>query len=177
MGASSSAAELFPEVYDHLRRVAHGYFRGGRGPVTLQPTAIVHDAYLKLSSGPDAARWRDRDHFCAVATRAMRQVLIDYCRRRVAAKRGGDGERITLSGLGTPGEGAIVDLLALNETLERLEALHPRMAQIVELRIFGGLTGDEIAGQLGVSRVTIETDWRRARAWLGQEMGTGWQFQ
>ena len=168
--------ELFAEVYDELRRVAHGYLRGGRAPVTLQATAIVHEAYLKLVSA-DAQRWHDRGHFCAVATRAIRQILIDHCRRRVAAKRGGGSEdRVTLSGIGGPGEGALVDLLALHEALDQLERHHARMAQIVELRVFGGLTGAQIAAELAVSLRTVEADWRRARAWLAGQLGPGWRF-
>jgi RNA polymerase sigma factor (TIGR02999 family) len=173
---ADEAQVLFPEVYSYLRGVAHRYFRGGNGSATLEPTGLVHEAYVRLSAGTgDGPRWRDREHFCAIAAQAMRHILIDHCRRRIAAKRDG-GERITLSGIGTPGEGAIVDVLALDEALHRLEKLDARMAQIVALRTFGGMTGDEIASQLGVSRRTIAGDWRRARAWLAMELGPAWRF-
>jgi len=174
---AASAAEIFPEVYEELRRLAQSYL-GARGPATLQPTVLVHEAYMRIAAGSELApKWRDRQHFCAIAALAMRHVLIDYCRQRVAEKRGGGAERVTLSGLaGSGGEDAVVDVLALDETLVRLAQLDERMARIVELRIFGGMTGDEIAAELEVSRRTVESDWRRARAWLSSELGAGWRY-
>jgi RNA polymerase sigma-70 factor, ECF subfamily len=172
-----AAAALFPEIYDYLRAVAHRYFRGGGGAGTLEPTGLVHEAYVKLfGAGSDRQRWRDREHFCAVAAQAMRHILIDHCRRRAAEKRGGGRERVTLSGIGTPGEGGVEDLLAFDQALTRLDRMDSRMAEVVVLRTFGGMTGDEIASQLGVSRRTIDSDWRRARAWLASELGASWRF-
>ena len=173
-----AAAEIMPEVYSYLRNVAQKYCRGGRTP-TVGATGLVHEAYLRLcAAGTDRdARWRDREHFCAVAALAMRQVLVDACRRRLAAKRGGGAEQVSLADAGTPGESATVDLLALDATLGRLARLDERLARVVELRIFGGLTGDEMAEALHVSRRTVETDWRRARAWLASELGAAWRFE
>jgi RNA polymerase sigma factor (TIGR02999 family) len=170
-----AAAELLPEVYSYLRNVAQKYCRGGRAP-TVGATGLVHEAYLRLAGTDGGSRWRDREHFCAVAATAMRQVLVDACRRRLAAKRGGGVAPVTLPDEGTPGEAATVDLLDLDALLTRLAALDARLARVVELRTFGGLTGEEIAEVLGISRRTVETDWRKAKAWLAAELG-GWRFE
>jgi len=174
-GEQSAKEELFVLVYDHLRQLAGGYFRGKRMSHTLQPTALVHEAFVRLMHAEGV--FRDRAHFLAVASVAMRQILTDHARRRNAAKRRG-GERVTLdeeseSGANTvaladgsaPGQD-VVDILALDKALTKLATLRPRQARIVELRYFGGLTVEEIADMLELSRQTIEKEWRHARAWL-----------
>ena len=152
-------------VYAQLRALASRYLSGGGAP-TLQPTALVHEAWLRLA-GADGAAWRDRSHFCAVAARAMRQALVDHLRRSRADKRGGGLERVTLTGVLGHDPGAGVDVLALEDALAQLHALDARQARIVELRFYGGLSVPEAAECLGVSVSTVEKEWRAARAWLG----------
>ncbi len=168
-GDSSAASELLPMVYEQLRALAGSYFRGQPSDHTLQPTALVHEAYLKLVNAPDA-KWQGRVHFCAVAATAMRQVLHDRARRRKAAKRGGDAQRESLEHMETPVKGSVIDLVSLDDALERLAQVAPRQARVVELRYFGGLTIEETAQVVGVSHGTIENDWRVARAWLKREL-------
>ena len=150
-------------AYARLRAVAAKYFQQ-YGGVTLQPTALVHEAWLKLADTP----FENREHFCAVAARAMRQILVDRARSRNRAKRGGGWERVTLSGLGS--DSSLVEILSLDGALSALEADYPREARVVELRFFGGLTTEEVARTLEVSTSTVEKDWRRARAWLAAKM-------
>ncbi len=171
-GDSSAAAELLPLVYDELRTLAQVYFRGQRRDHTLQPTALVHEAFLKLVRSPDA-EWNGRAHFCAVAATAMRQILKNHARDRSALKRGGGAKRVPLSQVETPSGGDAIDAEALEAALERLDALNPRQSRIVELWFFGGLTMEQIAGVLGVSTRTVERDWRQARAWLNRELQEG----
>ena len=166
------ADELMPLVYDELRRLAERYLRGERRGHTLQATALVHEAYLKLV---DQTRvdWQGRTHFFAVGARVMRHLLIDYARGRGRAKRGGDWHRVTLAEGIVPGSASGLEpeqLLALEECLERLTELDPRQARVVELRFFSGLTVEETAAALGVSPVTIKRDWSMARAWIEREL-------
>lgn len=171
-----ASAELTPEVYEQLRSIAASYFRGQRGDVSLQPTVLLHEAYLRLAAAEDrGARFVDRAHFCATAARAMRQILIDRARRRAASKRGGEWRRVSLSLVGDGAGGEMVDLLALDRALEALEELSPRQSRIVELRFFGGSTVEEIAAALDVSASTVEKEWRRARAWLAATLGSDWR--
>lgn len=167
-GDQSARSALLPLVYAELRQQAESYFRAQRGNHTLQPTALVHEAYLRLMGSTDIA-WESRSHFLAVAAMAMRNVLADHARRRRAQKRGGvDGarERITLTGLGSdPGERDI-DALDLDDALQALALVDERQARIVELRFYGGLTVEEVAHVLNVSSGTVALDWRMARAWL-----------
>lgn len=168
----ASAEELFPLVYDELRRLARRYLVRERPGHTLQPTALVHEAYIKLV---DQSRvdWQGRTHFFAVGAKVMRNLLIDHARAKGRAKRGGGRHRVTLAEGVTPfsrGELDIDQLLALNESLDRLAALDPRQARVVELRFFGGLTVPEVALVLGVSQRTVEGDWTHARAWLRREL-------
>ncbi|MCA9298123.1 MAG: sigma-70 family RNA polymerase sigma factor [Phycisphaerales bacterium] len=163
-GDGKAAQELFPLVYDQLRAIA-GKVMQGRGGQTLQPTAMVHEAYLKL--GGDAS-FRDSEHFVAVCARAMRSVLTDAARRRSALKRGGDRHRVTIEGIGTAG--ADLDLIAVDEALNDLASIDERQARIVELRFFGAMTMERIAHHLGVSLSTVEADWRLARAWLSAHL-------
>lgn len=172
-GDSAAAGDLLPLVYEHLRAVAGSYFRGQPANHSLQPTALVHEAYLKLVNSP-SSDWNGRVHFCAVAATAMRQILHDRARRQKAAKRGGgDARRLPLEQVETPTGGTKLDLLSLDEALDKLTELAPRQARIIELRFFGGLTIEQTAEVLGVSHATVENDWRVARAWLNRELQRG----
>lgn len=168
-GDAHALDELFDIVYGELKRRAH-YQRAGAAP-TLGTTALVHEVYLKLSgSGRD---WNDRTHFMRVAARAMRQILIDRARRRVAEKRGGGVRAVTLEEMAVAAEspdGAADVLMALDEALVRLARQSERLAQVVELRFFGGLSVEETAEALGVSPRTVKRDWRLARAFLQDAM-------
>lgn len=162
--------EQFKAVYKHLRAIAGSYFRGRPADQTLQPTALVHEAFLRLVRR-DGDAFESKTHFVAVASRAMRQILTDAARRRTAAKRGGGGrERVTLSALPGDDARAVIDVLALDGSLTRLAEVAPRQARVVELRFFGGLTVPECATVLEVSVATVEKEWRRARAWLHKEL-------
>lgn len=164
-GDKSVIGRLMPLVYDELHRLASGYMRQERGSHTLQPTALVHEAYLKLveQRNPD---WKNRAHFLAVAAQLMRRILIDHARARLSAKRGGGETTIPLEEAfhlrtDTPG-----GLLVVNEVLKRLEVLDPRQGSIVEMRFFGGLSVEETANVLSISPRTVEREWTIARAWL-----------
>jgi RNA polymerase sigma factor (TIGR02999 family) len=161
--------KLLPLVYDDLRARARRYLRSGTGRTVMQPTVLVHEAYLKLVEGD--VHLGGRTHMLAVAAIAMRQVLIDYVRGRKRAKRGGDAVAVTLDDAVAVADAADLDLLALNEALEALAALNERQARVVELRFFAGLTVEEVAEVLGVSRATIENDWTFAKAWLRRRLG------
>ena len=166
------ADRLVPIVYDELRARARAYLRGERSDHSLQPTALVNEAYLRLVSGAPVD-WNGRTHFFAAAAVAMRRVLVDHARRRNSAKRGGGLRRVELDEpIAASGE-PDVDLLALTRALDRLEALHARHARIVELRFFGGLTVPEVAAALGLSTTTVEEGWAFARAWLARELDGG----
>lgn len=157
--------EALPEVYEQLRRIASSYFRGG-GSATLQPTALVHEAWLRVAG---VGEFKDQDHFIAVAATAMRQILVDRARRRGAAKRGGDRDREALheNAAVAPGpEEDSVDVLELDLALNELAASDPRRARVVEMRFFAGAGLDQVATALGVARSTVAEDWRAARAWL-----------
>jgi len=164
-GEREAHSALLPLVYADLRRIAARHLAGERAGHTLSPTALVHEAWLRLSAETALAP-EDRRAFFAIAARRMRQVLVDHARRRDAAKRGG-GERaeVTLSGLAADG-GDRIDILALDQALERLEAADPRKAQVVELRYFAGVEMTDIADLLGISRATAQRDWEVARAFL-----------
>ena len=154
------------ELYDELRAIAAGYLRRERSDHTLQPTALVHEAYGRLVDQTQVP-WNDAAHFRAIAARVMRQVLVDSARKHTAAKRGAGRLRVTLSGLEQPGDGRQIDMIDLDEAIEALKVLHERKARVVELLFFGGMTHAEAAQLLGVSRKTVEADWYMARAWLG----------
>jgi RNA polymerase sigma factor (TIGR02999 family) len=169
-----TATALFQSVYKELRELAEGYFRRKRGDDTLQPTALVHEVYLRLARS--TASFKSREHFLAVAATAMRQILIDRERRRRARKRGGEGTRVTLTGdvvpSGARADDAVVDVLALDAALRTLIQLSERQARIVELLYFGGLTVHETAAALDLSPSLTEKEWRRARAWLRRELAS-----
>lgn len=169
-GDATALDALVPLVYAELKRVADGYLRREhRAGATLQATALVHEAYLKLI-GASAIDWQDRQHFFATAARLMRQILVDHARARDADKRAG-GERVTLSSVDPPDPRNAVDLLALDQALSRLEQMDARKARVVELRVFAGLEFAEIGALLELSRATLDRDWRAARAWLYRELG------
>ena len=166
-GDGQAASRLMPLVYDELRRLAASYLRRERPGQTLQATALVHEAYVRLVR-PGEQPWNGRTHFLAIAALSMRQVLVDRARRRAAAKRGGARERITLNEamLPAPVPDAGIDLVALDDALTRLASLDPVQARIVELRYFGGLTVDETAEVVGSSPTTVKRHWTLARAFL-----------
>ncbi len=169
-GDAAAAERLFPVVYDELRVLAGHLFRGHRPGATLQPTALVHEAYLKLIDG--AGAFENRAHVVAVAAKAMRHILVDRARRHSAARHGGGRDRVTLDEALAGKDERDVDVLALDEALSRLAELDQRKAQIVELRFFGGLGIEETAVALGIARSTVTDDWRFARAWLARELGS-----
>lgn len=164
----TAAAELLPLVYDRLRELAAGYMKRERVGHTLQPTALVHEAYFKLID-QRGIEFRDRSHFLAVAARAMRQVLVERARRHNTAKRGDGWARVTLDSA-APTASDATELLAIHDALERLAERDERLAKVVEMRFFGGLTIEETARALEVSHTTIENDWSIARAWLSREL-------
>jgi RNA polymerase sigma factor (TIGR02999 family) len=168
-----AAAELFPHVYAELRSIAGRAIRDGGPGSTLQATLLVHEAYLKISGGDGAVSIRNRAHFFALASTAIRQILIQHARKRAAQKRGGSRRRVTLSEAVTPGGGGEYDILALEEAMTRLAAVDERAARVVQLKFFGGLSTEEMAEVLSVSRSTVEDDWRVARAWLKRELSRG----
>ncbi len=174
-GDSAALDRLTPLVYEHLRRMARGYMRNERIGHTLQPTALVNEAYLRLVDARDLD-WRDRTHFFAVCARVMRRILVDAARSRAAIKRGGQADRvehstpIDLDQLPTAGAEMGAQVCALDEALNALERIDPRRAQVIELRFFGGLTVEETAQVLQISAQTVMRDWRLARAWLGREL-------
>ena len=172
MGDGSAADRLLPLVYAELRARARRYLRSGRSGDTLQPTALVHEAYLRLV-GHAPEHWHGRTHFFAVAAIAMRQILIDHARHHGRVKRGGELQRVTLGEAVAPAGLPDVDLLALGQALERLAALNERQARIVELRFFAGLTVEEVAEALGLSKRSVEVDWAFAKAWLRVELSKG----
>jgi len=163
-GRKSAAEQLLPLVYEQLRALARSFFAAQRPDHTLEPTALVHEAFMRLV-GQSQIDWTSRAHFFAVAAKAMRQILINHAEAKQAAKRGG-WRRITLSGEVAEPSDREVDLLVLNEALSRLEGLDERQARVVELRFFGGLTVEEAANVLKVAPRTVELDWRMAKAWL-----------
>jgi RNA polymerase sigma-70 factor (ECF subfamily) len=169
-GDQSALDRLMPVVYDELRRLAGNYLRRERAGHTLQPTALVNEAYMRLVDQRQA-RWQNRAQFFGVAAQLMRRILVDHARVRQAQKRGGsEQEQLSLSEAERLGEKPDIDLLALHEALNELALIDEQQARIVELRFFGGLTIEETAEVLGISHATVERDWTLARAWLRREL-------
>lgn len=168
-GDRDALDKLTPLVYDELRRIARGQFRLHGAGELLQPTALVHEAYLRLVD-ESRVHWQNRAHFYAIAANTIRRILVDDYRKRLAEKRGGGANLVSFD----DGDGILpapnVDLLALNEALERLSALEPRQAEIIEMRFFGGLANDEIAVALKISVATVEREVRTAKAWLHSQL-------
>ena len=173
-GQSQAADELLPLVYEELRRLAAWRLAQERPGQTLQATALVHEAWLKLTGGEAERRWNDRTHFFAAAAEAMRRILVDNARRKRCARHGGELERVDLAAIQVPAPVQDEDdLLAVHEALDELAALHPRKAELVKLRFFVGLNFAAAAEVLGVSEITAKRDWAFARAWLYRRSGRG----
>jgi RNA polymerase sigma factor (TIGR02999 family) len=162
-------ARLMPLVYEELRRRAADCLRRERKDHTLQPTALVHEAYMKLV-GQDRAQWKNRAHFCSVAAQLMRRILVKYAEARNAGKRGGQMRKIYLDETRELAQEQAPDLLALDDALKSLAVSHPRESEIVELKFFGGLDAKEIGEVLNVSTKTVLRDWQFAKAWLGRHL-------
>jgi RNA polymerase sigma factor (TIGR02999 family) len=166
-GNQQALGELLPIIYDELRRVAHQYLHRERREQTLETTALVHEAYLKLID-QRSVNWQNRAHFFAIAAQAMRRILIDNARKRRASKR--EGEKIPFDDVAIISTDRARHLLALDEALLRLEKIDQQQSKIVELRYFGGLTIEETAAAMGLSPATVKREWAMARAWLYQEL-------
>lgn len=171
-GDSDALDELFPLVYDELQQMAHRRMQKERPDHTLRTTALVHEAYLALIDF-DRIDWQDRNHFFAIASRVMRNVLVDYAVKQKAQKRGGDRDRVPLREDDSAAEINLDDVLAVHQALERLEAIDERQVRVVECRFFAGLTIEETSNALGISPATVGRDWRMARAWLNRELTNG----
>jgi RNA polymerase sigma factor (TIGR02999 family) len=171
-GDLTAVDELMPLVYDELRRIARNYLRRERPGMSLQPTALVNEAYLRMID-QSIVKWQNRAHFYAICAKLMRRILVDYVRRRRAGKRGGDQYKVSLSEVDRARQRSDVDLIALDDALRVLEAEKPQLAQIVELRFFGGLTIEETAEAMKLSHATVERGWSLSRAWLRRELMRG----
>ena len=169
-GDRHAGKQLFEDVYAELRTLASRYLHRERKSHTLQPTALVHEAYLKLA-GQTRVDWQGRAHFLAIAAHAMREILVDHARRHKAAKRGGARHRITLDDNLLIESRREVDLLVLEDALSKLAKLNARQAQMIELRFFGGLSIEEVAKVTGMSKRSVEREWTMVRAWLRREVG------
>ncbi|MBA2621739.1 MAG: sigma-70 family RNA polymerase sigma factor [Acidobacteria bacterium] len=169
-GSESAPEELLPLVYDELRKLARGYLRNERQDHTLQPTALVHEAYIRLVDWENVS-WQNRAHFFAVAANVMRRILVDHARTKKAQKRDG-GQKLELDEAVSFAAAREIDLIALDEALENLAAFDETQAKIVELRFFGGLTIEETAHTLKISPATIKREWTIAKAWLFQRINT-----
>jgi RNA polymerase sigma factor (TIGR02999 family) len=175
-GDAESSERILPLVYDELRQLARRQLDKERDVLTLQATALVHEAWMRLLGSdvegqePD---WSSRRHFFGAAAQAMRRILIERARRRDALKHGGGRMRVTMSGVDPEAQGPDYDLLALDEALDALAAFDPRMAEIVQLRFFAGLEVKEVAASMEISERTVKREWAVARAWLHREMGAG----
>lgn len=168
-GEQQAFDELLPIIYNELHRLAHNYLNRERGDHTLQTTALVHEAYLKLID-QNSVQWQNRSHFFAIAAQAMRRILIDNARRHAANKRGNTPEKLALDDVATISVERNETLLALDDALKRLEAIDPQQSRIIELRYFGGLTIEETAEVLNLSTATVKREWAMARAWLYREI-------
>ena len=169
-GDQAALEKLMPLVYSELRRLAGNYLRRERAEHTLQPTALVNEAYLKLIDQRNA-KWQNRAHFFAISAKLMRRILVDHARQRQAVKRGGsDQERLSITSAETILKQPAIDLLALNEALDELAHMDPQQGRIVELKFFAGLSIEETAAVLGISHATVERDWKMARAWLRRQL-------
>ena len=164
-GDRDALEELIPVVYGELRRIAGRYLRHERPDHTLQPTVLVHEAYLKLVD-QDRARWQNRAQFFGVAAQLMRRILVDHARMHAAAKRGGGMTPITLVDVAGASPSGGIDVIAVDEALTRLTSLYPEQGRLVELRFFGGLTIEETGEAMGISPATVKRQWTVARAWL-----------
>lgn len=170
-GERAALERLYQAVYAELRHVARANLRREGAAHTLQPTALVNEAYLRLA--PGAGDWQNRRHFFGAAAEAMRRILVDHARRRLSQKRGGGFERVTLSGVDVPAEAADVDVLLIDAALTQLAVERPRLAELVTLRFFAGMSIDEAAQAVDISPATAKRDWAFARAWLEERITAG----
>jgi RNA polymerase sigma factor (TIGR02999 family) len=168
-GDQEALDQLMPLVYEELRRMANHYMRNERKGHTLQTSALVNEAYLRLVDHENID-WQNRSHFFGLAAQAMRRILVDHARSRNYQKRGGNAERVSLDEAANFAEERATELIALDEALQELAKLDPRKSRIVEMRYFGGLTGEETAEVLGISTATVARDWETAKAWLLREL-------
>lgn len=168
-GDEGAAERLMPLVYDELRRLARDYLRRERPDHTLQPTALVNEAYLKLVD-QSRVNWQNRHHFYGIAAQMMRRVLVDHARAHAAEKRGGARRKVSLDEANVPTGERAAELVALDEALQKLAAVFPRKGRVVELRFFGGLSVEESAAVLGVSDKTVMREWESAKLWLYREL-------
>jgi RNA polymerase sigma factor (TIGR02999 family) len=172
-GDQKALDQLMPLVYDELRRLAASYLRRERPDHTLQPTALVHEAYFRMVDQKDVD-WQNRAHFFGIAAQMMRRILVDHARSHLYAKRGGGAKKLSLDeAIQLPEQEPDVDLATLDEALTKLEALDPRQSRIIELRYFGGLSIEATAEVLKISPATVKREWNTARAWLHREMRRG----
>jgi len=172
VGNDKAAADLVVMLYSELRRLASGYLRRARSDHTLQTTALVHEAYLRLADQRDV-HWKNREQFMGVAAQLMRRVLVDYSRGHDAKKRGQGFEKVFLQEAELASKGKTADVLQLDDALKHLAEFDPQQAQLVELRFFGGLSMEEAAGVQGISRTTAKRNWNLAKAWLARELRRG----
>lgn len=171
-GDDNALNALTPLVYENLRKIASRHLARERAGFTLCATEVVHEAYQRLASADVA--WQDRAHFLCIASRQMRHVLVDYARTKGRQKRGGDEwQRVTLTETSEPADSEQIDVLSIQEALERLAAFDSRKAEIVDLIVFGGLKGKDVADVLGISEHSVWREWRMARAWLHNELKSG----
>lgn len=168
-GERAALDELIPHVQGELKRIARNYMRRQKPDHTLQTTALVNEAFLRLVDS-NRVNWQDRNHFFAISAQLMRRILVDFARKKSSLKRGGDGVRVTLNENVDVADEKATEVIALDEALARLAQMNERQSKIVELRYFGGLTEDQIAETLEISTRTVRRDWNLARAWLYREL-------
>lgn len=171
-GSQAALEQVTPLIYDQLRLLAARQLRRERPGHTLQSTALVHEAYLKLID-QQRVQWHDREHFFAVASQMIRRILVSYARSRNSIKRGRGRTMLTFNDVSSPGATSEIDLIALDDALERLSRLDPQQGRIIELRFFGGVSIQGTANLLGISTATVNRDWKLARAWLHRELDRG----
>jgi RNA polymerase sigma factor (TIGR02999 family) len=171
-GDAAAAERLMPLVYEELRRLARGYLRRERADHTLQPTALVNEAYLKLVDQTRVS-WQNRSHFYGIAAQVMRRILVDHARGHASEKRGGLRHRLSLDEVDVPAEERAAELLAVDGALRKLSEVFPRKVRVVELRFFVGMSVEETAGVLGVSDKTVMREWESAKLWLYSELNAG----
>jgi len=174
LGNHKASAELVVLLYSELRRLASGYLRRERGDHTLQTTALVHEAYLRLADQKETV-WKNREQFIGVAAQLMRRILVDYSRGHAAKKRGGGCEKVFVEEAQLVAPGKASDVIALDEALTRLAEFDPQQARLVEMRFFGGLSIEEAAEVLGISPTTVKRNWNLSKAWLARELRRGEQ--
>ena len=171
-GDQSALKKLTPLIYDELRRIAHRYVQHERSGHTLQTTALINEAYVRLA-GQETPEWQNRSHFFAVTAQVMRHILIDHARRRRCLKHGGQFQQVSIEEASLMSEERAAELIALDEALDELREFDPRKNKVVELRYFGGLSLEETAQALEISVMTVRRDWRAAKAWLFRRMNHG----